>query len=187
MVHLFTPVAQAATDTVETAKAALPALSNKLGSIPPEVWEKLSDWRIPGVLEQVMRSPWDKFMDNLPAIFFFLVTGFAIWLFVELRSKRNTEKHEENMAMIEKGNYAPPPVPKPVYRKEYYLLAGIILSGIGLAFLLSFAFVLREEGMVIASFLFLFPGLGLLGFYRVLSKKEEREERNNAPKENSPA
>ena len=189
MMQLFTAVAQAATDTVETVAATLPALPKDLASIPPEVWEKLSSGYVYSLLQKAMKSPWEEVVDNLVPIFFFLLVGFAIWLFVKLRSKRNTEKHEENMAMIEKGIYEPLPEQKAIYRKERYLLAGIVLSMVGLAFLLSFAFALREEGMIIASFLFLFPGLGLLGFYRSLAKREEREERNNvlSQQKNPPA
>ena len=187
MVHLFTAVAQAATDTVATVKTALPALPKELGSIQPEVWEKLPSGYVYSLLTQATMSPWDAVLDKVIPLFFFLVVGLAIWLFVKLRSKRNTERHEEAMAMIEKGIYEPPPVQEPVYRKERYLLAGIILSGVGLAFLLYFTFFLRENEAFIAAFLFLFPGLGLFGFYRVLAKREEREGRNNALQENPPS
>ena len=174
MVHLFTAVAQAATDTVATVKTALPALPKELGDIPPQVWEKLRPYEIRGLLEKAMTRPMVKFVDNLVPIFFLLVVGFAIWLFVKLRSKRNTEKHERTMAMIEKGIYEPPPVPEPVYRKERYLLTGIILSSIGLAFLVTFTFFAKpEEEFFVVAFLFLFPGLGIIGFYRFLAKKAQ--------------
>lgn len=126
-------------------------------------------------------------MKELIPTVFFLFLGFVIWLSVTRRSKRDAQRHEEVMAAIEKGIYTPPSVQEPVYRKERYLLAGIILSGLGLAFLLSF-FVAHpearpDEGLKIAAFLFLFPGLGFIGFYGFLAKKEQREKEEKALKD----
>ncbi len=120
-------------------------------------------------------------------LFFLAVIGFVIWLSATRKSKQDALKHEEAMAMIEKGIYEPLPVQEPVYRKEYYLLAGIVLSMVGLAFLLCFAFLTKpDEGFIVAALLFLFPGLGIMGFSRSLAKREEREARNNALQENPP-
>ena len=186
MAHLLTAVAQAATDTVDTVKAALPALPKELEGIPPQVWEKLPSHYVFGPLERAMKSPWEELVGNLVPIVFFLVIGFVIWLSVTRKSKRDEQRHQEAMAMIEKGIYEPPPVQEPVYRKERYLLAGIILSGLGLAFLLYFAVFLEVNEALIAAFLFLFPGLGLVGFYRLLEKKEQREEEKKKALEEHP-
>lgn len=125
-------------------------------------------------------------MKELIPTVFFLFLGFVIWLSVTRRSKRDAQRHEEVMAAIEKGIYTPPSVPEPVYRKERYLLAGIILSALGLAVLIYFAFLLEVNEALILAFLFLFPGLGLMGFYRFLAKKEQREKEEKALK-NHPA
>ena len=191
MVHLFTAVAHAATDTVNASKVFVPALTKELA---PLVLEKLSPEEMYRLFVQALRptQPMTKFIDNLPVLFFLLVVGFAIWLFVKLRSKRNTERHEEVLAMIEKGIYEPPPVQEPEYWKELYLfgitllVTGIILSATGLAFLL-YTLTFGKSEFFLAGLLCLLTGLSLMGSYRFLAKKAQREESNNALQENPPA
>lgn len=112
---------------------------------------------------------------DITAIVVLLVIGFAIWQSVVLKTRRDTHRHQETMTMIEKGVYQPPPVLEPVSPKERYLLVGIILSALGLAFLVYCIFFLKVPQAYIAAFVFLFPGLGLIGYYPFLAKKEQRE------------
>ena len=114
-------------------------------------------------------------MYDITGIVVLLLVGFAIWQSVVLKTRRDTHRHQETMTMIEKGVYQPPPVLEPVSPKERYLLVGIILCALGLAFLVYFVFFLKVPEAYIAAFVFLFPGLGLIGYYPFLAKKEQRE------------
>ena len=125
---------------------------------------------------------------------FFLVIGFVIWLSATRKRKRDEQRHEEVMAMVEKGIYEPLPEQESVYRKEGYVLAGtillllgVVLSAAGLALLLYFFALAARSEFFLAGLLCLFPGLSLMGSYPFLAKKAQREERNNALQENPPS
>ena len=92
------------------------------------------------------------------------------------KTKKDASRHEEAMAMIEKGIYVTPPMQEPLYRKERYLLAGIILGMIGLAFVLVFFMVPPHDREVplFPGVVALFVGLGIIAFYGVLAKQEKQ-------------
>lgn len=125
---------------------------------------------------------------------FFLLVGFVIWLAVTRKNKRDTQRHEKTMAMIEKGIYEPLPEPEPAYRTERYLLAGIVLlligavlSGVGVALLIYFALSFGNHEFFLAGLVLLFPGLTFIGFYRFLLRKGQREEKGNVLQANQPS
>lgn len=191
MIHLFTAVAQAAADTADTVANAMPALPKGLQGMPREVWEKLDADQAFVLLDRAVRPSGDipAGVHGLIALLIpfagIALSGFAIWLFVKLIGSRSARKHEEAMAMIEKGIY-PPPAGTKAYGKERYLGRGILLAAVGLAFLLSFALVARgAEWLAVSGLLFLVPGLGSAVFYAVLAKKDKREPEHEVSKESA--
>ncbi len=105
----------------------------------------------------------------IPITFFLAVAGI---LYVYL-----TTRHNERMAMIEKG--ADPALfqSKPK-AKSFFLKIGMLMVGVSSGIVTGFLFSSGEENMevIMPSTIFLFGGLSLVGTYfleRYLNKKDE--------------
>ncbi len=172
---MFTTLAHAAKDTVETLGTLQPHLKDALKDIPPGVLEKLTNEQLYDLLEQSMESKIAFTVPIVGIIATFGTMAFILYWVISAQRKQATEKHDEVIAMIEKGIYQPPPQVEPVYRKERYLLRGIVLSAIGLGLAVYYAFEPQQDWIASIGFPLLLVGAGFILFYRFLAKKEEKE------------
>ncbi len=111
--------------------------------------------------------------DILVPIGLFAMVVVIIWIHSKLRVRNREMINKERMALIEKGVYD---FPKEELRTNLhkYLLFSFILLGIGIALSIG-SFVMGEKGMLIGGMVLSFPGLGILLFYLIQSKKEKKE------------
>jgi len=120
--------------------------------------------------------------------------GFLVWYALWHARRKHTLRHQERMAMIEKGIYDPSKDPELAIRRvergirdpEKFLLAGFILGALGLAMLIPF--VAGRWDIVAASFASFMPLLvaaSLIGFYFVLRHKPVNLSSSSAPNKRS--
>jgi hypothetical protein len=172
---MFPALAHAAKDTVEALGALEPHLKDALKDIPPGVLEKLTSEQLHDLLEQAMESRIINYVPIVSTIAFFGTLALILYWVISARRKQANERHEEVLAMIDKGIYEPPPQVEPVYRKERYLLRGIILGTVGLGLVVYYVFEPRLDWVAGIGLPLLLVGAGFILFYRVLAKKEEKE------------
>ena len=114
------------------------------------------------------------FMQNiLVPLGVFAMIVLIIWISYKLRVRNREMINKERMALIEKGVYDFPRE-KPRINLHKYLLWGFILIGFGIALIIG-SFIESDEDMIIGGLVFLFPGLGILLFYKIQSKKEKEK------------
>ncbi len=104
----------------------------------------------------------------------FAMVVLVIWLGVRSNIREREMVNKERMALIEKGIYDFPRE-KARINLHRYLLWGFILFGLGIALLIG-SFVINDEDIIIPGLIFSFPGLGMLLFYKIQSKKEKEKE-----------
>jgi len=121
--------------------------------------------------------------DILIPIGFFAMVAVIIWIRYKLSVRNREMINKERMALIEKGVYDFP--------KEYevksginlhkYLFWGFVISGFGIGLIISsilnYIYGNTDIAMQYMTFglIFLFPGLGMLTFYKIRSKREKKE------------
>jgi len=107
------------------------------------------------------------------ALFGFLATPIVLYSVFLIRKGR--QRHEEAMALIEKGLYDPALLAEPEkrYRKEMFLLAGIIFLAIGIAISIGLLIIGEIDG-IIGGLIPCFIGVGLIIFYTILWRIEKR-------------
>ena len=105
--------------------------------------------------------------------------AILIVLYFMMLIRKARQRHEEAMALIERGQYDPGLLAEPEkrFRKETFLLAGIIFLAIGIAVLIGL-WVMEQINGIIAGLIPCFIGVGLLIFYAILGRIEKgRSER----------
>ena len=108
-----------------------------------------------------------------------ITTPLVLHFIFSMREAR--QKHEEAMALIEKGLYDPALLAEPErkYRKETFLLIGIIFLAIGIAIFIGLLIIGQIDGLI-GGLIPCFIGVGLIVFYAILRRIEkqklEREE-----------
>jgi len=103
----------------------------------------------------------------------FAMIVLVIWLGIRSGIREREMVNKERMALIEKGVYDFPRE-KAKINLHRYLLWGLILFGFGIALIIG-SFIGGDEEMIIGGAVFLFPGLGILLFYKIQSKKEKEK------------
>lgn len=103
----------------------------------------------------------------------FAMIVLIIWIVFKFVVRSREMINKERMALIEKGVYDFP-LEKAGINLHKYLLWGFVLLGFGIAFIIG-SFIMDED-MIIAGLIFSFPGLGILLFYKIQSKKEKEKE-----------
>ena len=107
--------------------------------------------------------------------FFTFLIGSTVVLYIYFL-KRNKQRHEEIMSLIEKGEYDPTMFEaKRKYRKETFLLSAIVLIAIGAALIIGIPTAAKASEGIIAGLIPFFVGCGLLVFYFVLKRTEKSE------------
>jgi purine-cytosine permease-like protein len=111
-------------------------------------------------------------MTSIISSFAFFIGLAIIWYL--FASKRNKQRHEEIIALIEKGEYDPALFEhKWKYREEMFLLSAIILIALGVALLIGVPIASKKLDGIIAGLIPFFIGWGLLVFYYILGRIEK--------------
>ena len=119
------------------------------------------------------------------------VIAALIVLYFVSSIRKARQRHAEAMALIERGQYDPALLAEPErkYRKETFLLVGIIFLAIGIALLIGVLIFGTMDGassedpadFIIGGLICFFTGVGLIVFYAILWRIEkqrlEREQR----------
>lgn len=115
-------------------------------------------------------------LSSIIGFFAFLIGSIIVW-YLHI-SRRNKQKHEELMALIEKGEYNPAWFEdRSKYRKEHILLSSILLIVIGVAIIIGVPMATKKMDGIIAGLIPFFIGLGLFIFYRVVKHAEESKQK----------
>lgn len=131
--------------------------------------------------------------DILIPIGFFAMVAIIVWLHYKFSIKKRELINKERTALIEKGVYDFP--------KEYEVKSGInlhkysfwgfVISGLGIGLLTTSIIIPNYCGfsdkdvittLMTFGLIFLFPGLGMLMFYAIQSRKDKKEKINTNSK-----
>ena len=114
--------------------------------------------------------------DALVPIAFFIAIGIVFSRYFQYR-------HQENMAMIERGIAVAPKQPEKRRRSTIYMMLGLLCFFIGIAFIAGMLIVhyFYVDQAIIPALMLLGGGLAMMATYGVISKEErERESQERA-------
>ncbi|MFC1558551.1 DUF6249 domain-containing protein [candidate division KSB1 bacterium] len=110
-----------------------------------------------------------------------------VWIKAKLNTRIREMANTERMALIEKGVYDFPmeEVRTGVNLARYLLwglFLGLLLTGLGIGFIILTA-AANNPDFIIPGLILLFPGLGMILFYKIVSKREKEEETATPPEQ----
>lgn len=108
---------------------------------------------------------------ELATLGFFTTIILIIWIYLKFNIRKREIINTERMALIEKGVYDFP-AEKLGNNLQKYLLGALIIIGLGIALIIS-AFIDNDMDILMGAAILLLPGLGILLFYVIQSKKEK--------------